>query len=845
MQTAWRTKAVSAVTALLTLTLALSAACGGGGDRPAAPGGFTVATAPTTVSIMAGNFSIVGIVVTRTGSFSAAVGLRIDGAPTGVTTDLSPVSVPAGSTTAGVTITVSATTTPGTYPLTVSGSAAGMATRTATLTLVVTERPGRFDLSLTPGTLTIRQGLNNTVDIAVTRVAPFAGAVALSVEGAPTGVSTSLSPAVIPVGSTSATLTVAVATTAAPGAYAITVRATATGVPEQTMAFSLTVTADPGSFTLALSQATLSVEQRLSGVVGVTLTRVAPFVGAVNVVVDNAPAGVTATLAPQTFGTGVSAGTLTLSTGAAVPAGTYVLTVRGVATGVPESSATLTLTVTPSPGGITLVAAPITVMRGQVGSATLTVTRIAPFAGAITLAIEGLPPDVTVSLTPAVIPAGQTTAQITYTVLATASASTHGVVVRGSGTGIATQQTTHTLTITLPPSPTVTFQFCDPMRQPLWVGYQNGTDQWTHVAGAGGTYALAITSDKGAMAFVTPTAGVSGAGFDVMLVYGTREELAEAGTQSCALMPPTKTLTGTLGGRTVDDVVNVIVGSGLSQILPSQGPGFQLFDAVAGVRDLVAVRTTFTTPLPPSTMIVRRGTNYAAGSAIPVLDFGSGEAVATTMQTVTVGNSGTDQVLMKQAYVTSGGTNGVFPTMAITSNPWIYMVVPPVAAVAGDVYSLRFESRVTPADPTTRVVSHTFVNATAQSLSFGPMLTIPTTFTLQAAPFYQARVQSTLQPDYNKSYFGRYRQPTRTGAFYATAAFIGSTTVDITTPDLTHVPGWRSEWGPLPGISTTLSASAFGWTGTAKTLFPGWFGDVMTEPGVLLKSAMRSMVMTP
>jgi len=236
MQTAWRTKAVSAVNALLTLTLALSAACGGGGDRPAAPGGFAVATAPTTVSIMAGNFSIVGILVTRTGSFSAAVGLRIDGAPTGVTTDLSPVSVPAGSTTAGVTITVSATTTPGTYPLTVSGSAAGMATRTATLTLVVTERPGRFDLSLTPGTLTIRQGLTNTVDIAVTRVAPFAGAVALSVEGAPTGVSTSLSPAVIPVGSTSATLTVAVATTAAPGAYAITVRATATGVPEQTMA---------------------------------------------------------------------------------------------------------------------------------------------------------------------------------------------------------------------------------------------------------------------------------------------------------------------------------------------------------------------------------------------------------------------------------------------------------------------------------------------------------------------------------------------------------------------------------------------------------------------------------
>lgn len=187
MQTAWRTKAVSAVNALLTLTLALSAHAAAAVTGPQHQADFTVATAPTTVSIMAGNFSIVGILVTRTGSFSAAVGLPIDGAPTGVTTDLSPVSVPAGSTTAGVTITVSATTTPGTYPLTVSGSAAGMATRTATLTLVVTERPGRFDLSLTPGTLTIRQGLTNTVDIAVTRVAPFAGAVALSVRARQAG----------------------------------------------------------------------------------------------------------------------------------------------------------------------------------------------------------------------------------------------------------------------------------------------------------------------------------------------------------------------------------------------------------------------------------------------------------------------------------------------------------------------------------------------------------------------------------------------------------------------------------------------------------------------------------
>jgi hypothetical protein len=304
-------------------------------------------------------------------------------------------------------------------------------------------------------------------------------------------------------------------------------------------------------------------------------------------------------------------------------------------------------------------------------------------------------------------------------------------------------------------------------------------------------------------------------------------------------------LNGTLAGRGAFDVSNVSIGAGFVQVMPTAGPTFQLLDADVGVRDLVAVRSTFSTPVPATTLILRRNTNYPANGAIPLLDFSGVESFTTTTQAVTAVNGGANELRLRQAYVTAGGTIGLFPTVLMSTNPTVFQVMPPGVVLAGDLYSLRLESRASSTEPLTRVVSATFATAAAQTLTLGPMLTPPTTSNLQAAPFYQVRVQTTLQPEYNKSYFGRYRQPTRTGAFYATAGYIGGSAVDITTPNLTTVPGWRGEWGPLPGISTNTSVTAFGWTGAANTLFPGWFGEVVVEAGVVLRSASLYDVMTP
>jgi len=835
---------VAALSAMLALAVV---GCGGGGDSttPTPPGGFSIAVSPAAATVTAASVQIHSLSIARTGSFTGAVALRVQGAPAGVTTDISPASVPSGSTSADFLVSAAASTVPGTYPLTIIGSASGQADRSVTFTLTVTPEPGNFTITVAPVAVTVRQGQSSPTTVTVTRSGSFTGAVTLAIESAPNGVTGAFTPTSIPAGSTTATLTISASSAATPGNAVLTVRGTGSGIPDRTVAVALTVTPDPGSFTIAASPTPLSIEQRLSGAATVSVVRVAPFAGAVALALEGLPSGVTATPSPASIASGATSTALTISVSEAVAAGNYPITVRGTATGVPEATAAFTLTVTPSPGGFTIAATPVTVQQGQIGTVTVTITRVAPFTGAVTLVVEGAPVGVTPSLVPAVIPTGQSSTQLTYSVLATVPVAVYPITIRGTGTGVPARQVTQNLTVLAPPAGNVTFRFCQPLLRPVWLGYQNGSSQWTQVAGTDGTYNFSITADKGGVAFVMPVQLTGGAGYDVMLVLGTRAELIEAGNQSCGKTPPTKVLTGTLAGRGPFDVSNVTIGTGFVQVMPTAGAGYQMLDAELGVRDLLAVRSTFTSPVPPSAVILRRNTNYAANSAIPLLDFSSLEAFTTTPQTVTVTNGGANELRLREAYVTAGGTVGWFPTIQLTTNPATYQVMPPAATLAGDVYSLRIEAREAANEPLTRVVTSTFATATAQTLALGPALLPPTSSNLQAAPFYQVRVQSTLQPEYNKAYFGRYRQPTRTGAFYATAGYIGGNTVDITTPDLTTVPGWQAAWGPLPGISTNTALTAFGWTGASNSLFPGWFGEVVVEPGVVLRSATLNDVMTP
>ncbi len=113
--------------------LLLLCACHGG--RSSAPqAGFSLSVAPAALSIPAGGGGFATVTVTRTGGFTDAVALQLDGAPAGL---LASGTVPSAAPTGQLAILVARDLAPQTLEaVRVRGTAAGM-TQTGTFSLVV------------------------------------------------------------------------------------------------------------------------------------------------------------------------------------------------------------------------------------------------------------------------------------------------------------------------------------------------------------------------------------------------------------------------------------------------------------------------------------------------------------------------------------------------------------------------------------------------------------------------------------------------------------------------------------------------------------------------------------
>src|SRR5205809_139571 len=115
-----------------------------------------------------------------------------------------------------------------------------------------------YTLSLAPAALTIVQGATGNTTVTITRT-NFTDAVTLSLGGAPTGVTGSFNPAA-PTGA-SATLTVSVGATVAPGVYNLTVNGSGTPGNRSTP-LTLTVSSSGGGGNVTVSFAACDVEEQ-------------------------------------------------------------------------------------------------------------------------------------------------------------------------------------------------------------------------------------------------------------------------------------------------------------------------------------------------------------------------------------------------------------------------------------------------------------------------------------------------------------------------------------------------------------------------------------------------------
>jgi hypothetical protein len=289
-------------------------------------------SAPANASVVPGGSVTVPVGITRN-ALSGEVVFTLQSPPAGISATYTP-SGPT-STSTNVTFAAAAAVATGSYALTLVGTV-GTVVHTAVLTLDVR------DFSLAATDVTATAGSSGTGTATATLVNGFAGAIVLSLQSPPAGVT--IQAATIASGATSSPFTLDVASSVVGGTYSLTVVGTGGGAA-RTAAFTLTVSGNP-DFSLSVAPSPVSVPAGGSIATTVTVSRANGFAGAVTLSLVSPPAGVTATFTPNPA-SGATAN-LQLDVLGTVAPGSKALTVQGTNAALVHT-APLTLNVTTAP----------------------------------------------------------------------------------------------------------------------------------------------------------------------------------------------------------------------------------------------------------------------------------------------------------------------------------------------------------------------------------------------------------------------------------------------------------------------------------------------------------------
>ncbi len=313
----------------LGVVLGILAGCGGSFK-------FATATLPG-ISVPAGRSGKTEVTLTRE-RFEGEISFSLTGAPTGVTATFDPTKTDKKGTKTTLTLAVAATVAPQKYPLKVVATS-GKLKKDIAVELTVLVAPD-FSMAPAPAALTVRQGASGPVTVNLTRNATFTGAVALTLEGAPAGVTGTFSPASA-TGATS-TLTLSVAATVPAGPYTLTIRGRGDGI-DKTARVTLTVEALPG-FSMSATPTAIEVKRGQAVTVTINIRRVGGLADPIQLEVEGVPTGVTTTFEPNPATADTA--TLRITCGTTAAAGTYPFRVRGTA-GTISQTTTVNLTIAP------------------------------------------------------------------------------------------------------------------------------------------------------------------------------------------------------------------------------------------------------------------------------------------------------------------------------------------------------------------------------------------------------------------------------------------------------------------------------------------------------------------
>jgi len=345
----------------------------------------------TSLSAVAGQTAQTTITSTISSTFKSAVTFSVANLPAGATATFAPATI-ASPGAGSVTLSIATTSAlqPGTYPFSVSAAGVGDAARMS-LSLVVTGPTLIMTASKTSASLT--PGSSTQVTLTTATKAGFNSAVTFSIAGLPTGATSSFAPATIAApGSGSVALNIAATSVVKAGTYPLTVTATGGG---QTASAPLSLVVTVPTFTISASKTSASLTPATSAQVTITTAPQTGFNSAVTFSIAGLPTGATSTFAPATIAApGFGSVALNIAATPAVKAGTYPLTVTATSGGQTETTS-LSLVITVPTFTMSASKASVTLAAGSSAQVTVTTTPQTGFNSAVTLAVTGIPNNVT------------------------------------------------------------------------------------------------------------------------------------------------------------------------------------------------------------------------------------------------------------------------------------------------------------------------------------------------------------------------------------------------------------------------------------------------------------------
>jgi VCBS repeat-containing protein len=231
--------------------------------------------------------------------------------------------------------------------------------------------------------------------------------------------------------SSSALATPGSVTYSAPGTYTATLTVTDNLNVTDPNPPTRKITVNPApDFSITASPSSRSTVQGGNVPYTISVSALNGFADSVNLSVSGLPSGAQPAFVPTSI-LGSGSSTLTITTAANTPVGTYTFTITGKTASLTHSTST-TLVVTGS-GDFSLSAsqANVTLARGASGTDTIVVSALQGFTGQVSLSVAGVPSRVSASLSPSTVP-GAGSSKLTIKVNKPAQTGTYNLTVTGT-----------------------------------------------------------------------------------------------------------------------------------------------------------------------------------------------------------------------------------------------------------------------------------------------------------------------------------------------------------------------------------------------------------------------------